>query len=97
MGQCLSSVTGSSQELVDLLRVLLQREYVTDDDLRRLAEVCTRIGETRQATLYETLLLLRVMRHADLTRGEDTYDEYFDKTFRASHTERTRFLEQKSD
>ncbi len=97
MGQCLSSATGSNQELVDLLHVLLRRAYVTDDDLRRLAEVCTRIRETRQATLYETLLLLRVMRHADLTRGEDTYDEYFDKTFRASHTERVRFLEQKSD
>ncbi len=94
MGQCLSSVSGSNQEMVHLLRVMLRSTYVSDDDLRRLHDVCVRISKTHQATFYETLLFLRVMRHADATRGEDTYDECFNEAFRGPRSERTRLIQE---
>lgn len=70
MGQCVSRIMGRAS-VVDAATVLLGRAYVSDDDLMQFHAV---IHDAGKLTMYELYLFIRVERHADLTRGEDTVD-----------------------
>ncbi len=71
MGLLLSiaSIAAEPTPVVAVATSLLSKSYVADEDLRRFNAV---LQAADTLSTYEICLFIRVQKHADQTRGEDT-------------------------
>lgn len=94
MGLCLSILSSATNPtpVVAVATSLLSKPYVADDDLRRFNAV---LQAAETLSTYEICLFIRVQKHADQTRGEDTVARCL-KAYRVPQ-DRAPLLEQKTE